>query len=64
MGVDGLYFRVSSDRQTTENQFEGLLLIAEKDGSTRDWDPAVTLTLRLRGRIVLLKRRRPDRLSC
>jgi hypothetical protein len=37
VGVDGLYFRVSSDRQTTENQFEGLLLIAQKDGSTRDW---------------------------
>ncbi len=37
MGVDGLYFRVSSDRQTTENQFEELLLIAEKDDSARDW---------------------------
>ena len=36
MGVDGLYFRVSSEHQTTENQFEELLLIAEKDDSTRD----------------------------
>jgi putative DNA-invertase from lambdoid prophage Rac len=39
VGVDGLYFRVSSDRQTTENQFEELLLIAEKDDSARDWSP-------------------------
>ena len=37
MGVDGLYFRVSSERQTTENQFEELLRIAEKDDSARDW---------------------------
>jgi putative DNA-invertase from lambdoid prophage Rac len=37
VGVDGLYFRVSSDRQTTENQFEELLRIAEKDDSARDW---------------------------
>ena len=37
MGVDGLHFRVSSDRQTTENQFEELLRIAEKDDSARDW---------------------------
>jgi putative DNA-invertase from lambdoid prophage Rac len=35
--VDALYFRVSSERQTTENQFEDLLSIAEKDGSSRDW---------------------------
>ena len=35
--MDGLYFRVSSERQTTENQFEDLLRIAEKDGSPRDW---------------------------
>jgi hypothetical protein len=30
VGVDGLHFRVSSDRQTTENQFEELLRIAER----------------------------------
>ena len=35
--MDALYFRVSTDRQTTENQFEDLLLVAEKDGSGRDW---------------------------
>jgi len=28
---------VSSDRQTTENQFEDLLREAERDGSVRDW---------------------------
>ena len=37
MGADGLYFRVSSERQTTENQFDDLLQVAEKDGSSRDW---------------------------
>jgi DNA invertase Pin-like site-specific DNA recombinase len=36
--MDALYFRVSSDRQTAENQFEDLLQVAEKDGSGRDWD--------------------------
>jgi putative DNA-invertase from lambdoid prophage Rac len=35
--VDALYFRVSSDRQTTENQFEDLVQIAERDDSARDW---------------------------
>ena len=35
--MDALYFRVSSDRQTTENQFEDLLQIAEKDESGRPW---------------------------
>ncbi len=35
--MDALYFRVSSDRQTTENQFADLLQIAEQDGSGRDW---------------------------
>jgi DNA invertase Pin-like site-specific DNA recombinase len=35
--MDALYFRVSSERQTTENQFEDLLQIAERDGSGRDW---------------------------
>ena len=35
--MDGLYFRVSSDRQTTENQFADLLQTAERDDSGRDW---------------------------
>jgi putative DNA-invertase from lambdoid prophage Rac len=35
--MDALYFRVSSERQTTENQFDDLLHIAQKDGSGRDW---------------------------
>ena len=35
--MDALYFRASSDRQTTENQFEDLLKIAEHDGSGRGW---------------------------
>lgn len=35
--MDALYCRVSSDRQTTENQFKDLLEVAEKDGSERDW---------------------------
>jgi putative DNA-invertase from lambdoid prophage Rac len=35
--MDALYFRVSSDRQTTENQFEDLLREAEKDGAGRNW---------------------------
>jgi len=28
--MDGLYFRVSSERQTTENQFEDLLQVARR----------------------------------
>jgi hypothetical protein len=35
--VDALYFRVSSERQTTETQFEDLLQLAEKDDSGRNW---------------------------
>lgn len=35
--MDGLYLRVSSERQTTENQFEDVLRVAEKDGYGRDW---------------------------
>ena len=35
--MDALYFRVSTDCQTTENQFEDLLQVAEKDGSGREW---------------------------
>lgn len=34
--MDGLYLRVSSERQTTENQFEDVLRVAEKDGYGRD----------------------------
>lgn len=37
-GVDALYFRVSSDRQTTENQFDELLDVARKEGNGRDWE--------------------------
>ena len=36
--MDALYFRVSSDSQTTQNQFGDLLQVAEKDGSGRDWN--------------------------
>jgi hypothetical protein len=35
--MDGLYFRVSSERQTIENQFSDLLQVAEKEGAGRDW---------------------------
>ena len=35
---DALYFRVSSDRQTTENQFDELLAVAHKDSHQRDLD--------------------------
>jgi DNA invertase Pin-like site-specific DNA recombinase len=35
--MDALYFRVSTERQTTENQFADLLQVAEKDGFGRDW---------------------------
>jgi hypothetical protein len=35
--VDAFYFRVSSERQTTENQFNDLLEVGERDGSGRDW---------------------------
>jgi putative DNA-invertase from lambdoid prophage Rac len=35
--MDALYFRVSSERQTTENQFEDLIQVAEKDGAGRGW---------------------------
>lgn len=35
--MDALYFWVSTDRQTTQNQCEDLLRVAEKDGSGRDW---------------------------
>jgi DNA invertase Pin-like site-specific DNA recombinase len=36
--MDALYFRVSSERQTTENQFEDLLQLAEKDTTGRNWN--------------------------
>ena len=35
---DALYFRVSSDRQTTENQFDELLDVAHKNCTEHDWD--------------------------
>ena len=35
--MDAVYFRVSSQHQTTENQFGDLLQAAERDGSSRDW---------------------------
>ena len=35
--MDAVYFRVSSQHQTTENQFDDLLRVAEKDGSGRNW---------------------------
>ena len=35
--MDALYFRVSSNRQTTENQFEDVLQAAERDDTSRDW---------------------------
>jgi putative DNA-invertase from lambdoid prophage Rac len=37
VNMDALYFGVSTERQTTENQFEELLQVAEKDNSGRDW---------------------------
>jgi hypothetical protein len=33
---DALYFRMSSDRQTTENQFDELLAVAHRDSPQRD----------------------------
>jgi DNA invertase Pin-like site-specific DNA recombinase len=36
--MDALYFRVSTERQTTENQFEELLQVAEEDNSGREWN--------------------------
>lgn len=38
--MDALYFAVSSERQTTENQFEDLLRVAERDNSGRAWSEA------------------------
>lgn len=38
MIVDALYFRVSSDRQTTENQFDELIAAARIGDPGRDWD--------------------------
>jgi hypothetical protein len=35
--MDALYFRVSSDRQTTANQFVDLIDAAARDDSGRDW---------------------------
>ena len=37
--MDALYFRVSSDRQTVENQFEDVIQAAERGGvDGRDWN--------------------------
>jgi len=37
--MDALYFRVSSDRQTTENQFDELITAAGRAGDPgREWD--------------------------
>lgn len=36
--MDALYFRVSSDRQTTENQFDELLGVASKGSTERNWE--------------------------
>ncbi len=38
MIMDALYFRVSSDRQTTENQFDALMATARAGDPGRDWD--------------------------
>ena len=35
--MDALYFRVSSEKQTTQNQFDDLIEAAERDDSGRDW---------------------------
>lgn len=36
--MDAVYFRVSSDRQTMENQYEDVLRVAQQDGSGRNWN--------------------------
>jgi putative DNA-invertase from lambdoid prophage Rac len=36
--MDALYFRVSSDRQTTENQFDELIVAARAGDPGRDWN--------------------------
>lgn len=36
--MDALYFRVSSDRQTTENQFDELIRAARAGDPARDWE--------------------------
>ena len=36
--MDALYFRVSSDRQTTENQFDELIAAARAGDPGRDWN--------------------------
>lgn len=37
--MDALYFRVSSERQTTENQFQDLLQVAERTAPTETGPP-------------------------
>lgn len=36
--MDALYFRVSSDRQATENQFDELIAAARAGDPGREWD--------------------------
>jgi DNA invertase Pin-like site-specific DNA recombinase len=36
--MDGIYCRVSSERQTASNQFDDLIEVARRDGSGRDWE--------------------------
>jgi hypothetical protein len=51
--MDGLYFRVSSERQTTENQFQDLLQVAERMAliaiGTRSGRPYETVSMRSNG---------------
>lgn len=44
--MDALYFRVSSERQTTENQFAEVIEVAKQDGSGRDWSQIRSLLAR------------------
>jgi len=44
--MDALYFRVSSERQTTENQFAEVIEVAEHDDSGRDWTQIRSLLAR------------------
>ena len=56
--MDALYFRVSSERQTAENQFEDLIEIAQRDGSDRDWG-----SIREKLQSCIVEVRRPSKLS-
>ncbi len=41
--MDALYFRVSSDRQTTENQFDELITAARAGDPARDVVPKMVI---------------------